>query len=52
MEKLLDVKNLSTSFFTLNGEVKAVNDVSFHVNKGEIIAVVGESGCGKPRRSV
>ena len=47
MEKLLDVKNLSTSFFTLNGEVKAVNDVSFHVNKGEIIAVVGESGCGK-----
>lgn len=47
MERLLDVKNLSTSFFTLNGEVKAVNDVSFHVNKGEIIAVVGESGCGK-----
>lgn len=47
MECLLEVKNLKTSFFTLNGEVKAVNDVSFHVNKGEIVAVVGESGCGK-----
>jgi len=46
-EILLDVKNLRTSFFTHAGEVKAVNDVSFHVNKGEIVAVVGESGCGK-----
>lgn len=47
MEKLIEIKNLRTSFFTLGGEVKAVNDVSFHVNKGEIVAVVGESGCGK-----
>lgn len=47
MERLLDVKNLRTSFFTPNGEVKAVNDVSFHVNRGEVVAVVGESGCGK-----
>ncbi len=46
-EKLLDVKSLRTSFFTHNGEVKAVNNVSFHVNKGEIVAIVGESGCGK-----
>jgi len=44
---LLEVKNLRTSFFTNNGEVKAVNDVSFHVNRGEIVAIVGESGCGK-----
>jgi len=47
MERLLDVKNLRTSFFTQSGEVKAVNDVSFHVDKGEVVAVVGESGCGK-----
>lgn len=47
MERLLDVKNLCTSFFTHSGEVKAVNHVSFHVNRGEIVAVVGESGCGK-----
>lgn len=47
MERLLEVKHLRTSFFTQNGEVKAVNDVSFHVNKGEVVAVVGESGCGK-----
>ena len=46
-EKLLEVKHLRTSFFTAAGEVKAVNDVSFHVNKQEIIAIVGESGCGK-----
>ena len=47
MEKLLEVKNLRTSFFMQNAEVKAVNDVSFHVGKGEIVAIVGESGCGK-----
>jgi peptide/nickel transport system ATP-binding protein len=47
MEKLLEVKNLSTSFFTPEGEVKAVSNVSYYVNKEEIIAIVGESGCGK-----
>lgn len=46
-EKLLEVKNLKTSFFTVSGEVKAVNDVSFYVDKREVIAIVGESGCGK-----
>lgn len=44
---LLDVKNLRTSFFTDAGEVKSVNDVSFHVNEKEVVAVVGESGSGK-----
>ena len=44
---LLDVRHLRTSFFTSNGEVKAVDDVSYHVNRGEVVAVVGESGCGK-----
>lgn len=46
-EKLLEVKNLRTSFFTVAGEVKAVNGVSYYVDKGEVIAIVGESGCGK-----
>jgi oligopeptide/dipeptide ABC transporter ATP-binding protein len=45
--RLLDVKNLRTSFFTGEGEVKAVNDVSYHLDQGEVIAIVGESGCGK-----
>ncbi len=46
-ELLLDVKNLVTEFNTENGLVKAVNDVSFQVNKGEVIGIVGESGSGK-----
>ena len=45
--KLLEVKNLKTYFFTEEGVVKAVNDVSFEVDKGETIGIVGESGCGK-----
>ena len=40
---LLEVKHLKTSFFTQAGEVKAVDDVSYYINKGEILAVVGES---------
>lgn len=47
MSKLLEVKNLRTSFKTHLGEVQAVRGVSFHVDKGEAIGVVGESGCGK-----
>jgi len=47
MEHLLEVKNLRTSFFTYAGEVKAVDGMSFHVDQGEAIGIVGESGCGK-----
>ncbi|WP_425449334.1 ABC transporter ATP-binding protein, partial [Dethiothermospora halolimnae] len=46
-EKLLDVKNLSVSFDTYAGEVQAVRGTNFHVNKGEALGIVGESGCGK-----
>lgn len=45
--KLLDVKHLRTHFKTETGRVTAVDDVSFHVDNGEILGVVGESGCGK-----
>ncbi len=47
MGMLLDVKNLKTRFHTPEGEVYAVNDVSFSLEDGGTLAVVGESGCGK-----
>ena len=46
-EHLLSVQNLHTSFFTGNGEVRAVNGVSFNLNRGKILGIVGESGSGK-----
>lgn len=47
MGKLLEVKNLEVNFETNYGEIKAVRNVSFNLEKGEILAIVGESGCGK-----
>jgi oligopeptide/dipeptide ABC transporter ATP-binding protein len=44
---LLDVRNLQVSFFTDEGEVHAVDGVSFTIKRGETLALVGESGCGK-----
>jgi peptide/nickel transport system ATP-binding protein len=46
-EAVLDVKNLQTVFFTNSGLFKAVDNVSFSVRRGETLAIVGESGCGK-----
>ncbi|MFC2014465.1 ABC transporter ATP-binding protein [Chloroflexota bacterium] len=46
-EKILEVKNLKTFFYTQEGEVKAVNDLSYYVDKGESVGIVGESACGK-----
>jgi oligopeptide/dipeptide ABC transporter ATP-binding protein len=45
--KVLEVKNLRTYFRTDEGTAKAVDDISFFLNKGETIGIVGESGCGK-----
>ncbi|MGI9430058.1 MAG: ATP-binding cassette domain-containing protein, partial [Bythopirellula sp.] len=46
-EALLAVKNLSVGFHTDRGDVTAIEDVSFEVRAGEILGIVGESGCGK-----
>ena len=45
-EHLLQVKDLAVSFHTYAGEVQAVRGVSWHLDKKETIAIVGESGCG------
>lgn len=47
MSHLLEVKNLHTHFPTKAGVVKAVDGVSFYIDKGELLGLVGESGCGK-----
>ena len=44
---VLEVKDLNVIYTTLRGDVKAVNDVSFSIKKGEVLGLAGESGCGK-----
>ena len=47
MEKLIEVKNVKTHFFTDDGVIKAVDGIDFEIYPGETLGIVGESGCGK-----
>lgn len=47
MKKILKIENLKVDFNSINGKVYAVRGVDLHINKGEIVSIVGESGCGK-----
>ena len=44
---VLEVRNLETTFFLDDGNIKAVDNISFAIREGEILGIVGESGCGK-----
>lgn len=44
---VIEGKGLSVSFFTDDGEVPAVDNIDFYVREGEVLGIVGESGCGK-----
>ena len=46
-DALLEIRNLSVSFDTDEGRIRAVDDVSLEIRKGEVLGLVGESGCGK-----
>ncbi|MBU2413141.1 MAG: ATP-binding cassette domain-containing protein, partial [Gammaproteobacteria bacterium] len=52
MKRILDVKNLQVSLPTPNGDLRAVRGIDLHVNKGEMLCIVGESGCGKSMTSM
>ena len=47
MSKILSIKNLTKKYNTIHGEIEAIKDISFDVDNGEFIAIVGSSGCGK-----
>lgn len=47
IQPILSIENLHTHFFTDRGEVPAVDGVDLYINPGEVLGVVGESGCGK-----
>ena len=47
MANLLEVRDLATYFFTQDGVVKAVDGISYYLEEGEVLGIVGESGCGK-----
>lgn len=47
MNNIVNIKNLSKDFYTLDGEVNAINDISLDIIENEFLSIVGSSGCGK-----
>lgn len=49
MSELLEVNHVSYAYHSIDGETETLADISFHIKEGEFAAIVGPSGCGKPR---
>ena len=47
MGKIIEVKNLRTYYYVYEGVLKAVDGISYHIDQGETLGIIGESGCGK-----
>ena len=47
MKEILKIKNISKKYQAINGEVEAIKDVSFSINEGEFVSLIGPSGCRK-----
>lgn len=47
MNKILEIKNISKKYNTIDGEIHAIDNISFDINEGEFVVIVGNSGCGK-----
>ena len=47
MKELLKIKNISKTYQSKNGEIEALKNINFNVNKGEFVSIIGPSGCGK-----
>ena len=47
MEKILEVKNISKRYQNYEGELLAIKNINFRVNRGEFVSIIGPSGCGK-----
>ena len=47
MKKILEIKNVSLTYQTMQDEIEAIKDLTFHLNEGDFLSIIGPSGCGK-----
>ena len=52
MKEILKVKNISKKYQAVNGEIEAIQDISFSINEGEFVSLIGPSGCREIHNSI